>query len=268
MKKHALFTLRWLIRFVLLVVVLLAGPLLVAACSGFDTQDTWYNADRSSAGIAPLPADEPEAIVQVYHARAFGWRGYFAVHTWIATKEEGASTYWVHEVTGWGSQKVRSRPAEPDTAWYGSEPVQIADIRGKQAARLIPQIQQAIADYPFQRIYEAWPGPNSNTFTAWIIRQVPELDVALPNTAIGKDYLEAPYVAATPSDSGYQLSLLGYAGVLASVREGLEVNVLGLSFGIDPMSLGIKVPGVGQLGLLDPWQPQSAPIEEEVAAAE
>nr|WP_228160478.1 DUF3750 domain-containing protein [Marinobacter bohaiensis] len=254
------FTFRWTLRAVLLLIALLIGPLLMAACSGLATSQNWYDADRSSAGIAPQPEDAPEAIVQVYHARAFGWRGYFAVHTWIATKPAGAGTYEVHEVTGWSRQKVRSRPGDPDRAWYGNEPHLIADIRGDKAAELIPKIEAAITDYPYQREYEAWPGPNSNTFTAWVIRAVPDFDVALPNIAIGKDYLDPPFVAETPSDSGFQVSAFGYAGVLASAYEGLEINLLGLSFGIDPLALGIKLPGIGQLSLLDPWEPASTPV--------
>ncbi len=258
--------LKWPLRSILLLLALLAGPAFMAACSNLQTGQTWYQADRSSTGIAPRPEQAPEAMVQVYGARAFGWRGYFAVHTWIATKEADADYYLVHDVTGWGSQTVRSRPGDPDRAWYGNPPELLADIRGERAAAMIPQIREAVAQYPYPTRYEAWPGPNSNTFVAWVIRQVPDLNVALPNTAIGKDYLGEGLVSRTPSGSGYQFSLAGYFGLLASVREGLEVNLLGLSFGVDPLALAIKVPGVGHLGLRDPWMdsdgahPQAPPV--------
>ncbi|MDG5499955.1 DUF3750 domain-containing protein [Marinobacter sp. BGYM27] len=248
---------RWALRSLVLLLALLAGPLMMAACSGIQSQQNWYDTDRSSAKIAPLPSAAEEAIVQVYHARAFGWRGYFAVHTWLATKEKGANSYWVHDVTGWRQRTMRSYAAEPDTAWYGNPPTLIADIRGSQAEVAIPKILAAVEAYPYADRYQAWPGPNSNTFTSWVIRQVPELSVALPNTAIGKDYLGPRLVATTPSNSGLQLSLLGYAGVLASVREGIELNLLGLSLGVDPIALGIKLPGIGELSLLEPWQPDS-----------
>jgi hypothetical protein len=38
--------------------------------------------------------------------------------------------------------------------------------------------------------YKAFPGPNSNTFTAWIAAQVPELEVDLPFSAIGRGYVD------------------------------------------------------------------------------
>ena len=229
--------------------LLLTGPLLLATSSSLQSAESWQTASRDSAGIAPLPGDAQEAIIQVYGARAWSWRGYFAVHTWISTKEQGADHYRVHEVTGWRRYVVNSRPGDPDRRWYGAEPVLYADIRGPDAERLIPEIYQAVESYPYPTEYEAWPGPNSNTFVAWVIRETEGLNVALPNHAIGKDYLGDKVAAPVPGGSGYQISLGGYFGVLAGVREGLEVNVLGLSLGVNPLGLGIKLPGIGELAL-------------------
>lgn len=244
----------WLFRVSALLILLLTGPAFMAACSSHQASGSWRTADRSSAGLAPLASETPEAVVQVYGARAYRWRGYFAEHTWIATKEAGSDSYLVNEVTGWGgANKVRSYNSDPDRAWYGAAPRLYADLRGEQAEQAIVNIRQAVARYPYQTEYEAWPGPNSNTFVAWVIREVPELDVVLPNTAIGKDYLGSRYAARSPSGSGYQLSANGYIGILAGIEDGIEINVLGLSFGLDPLHLGVKIPGIGQLSLRDPW---------------
>ncbi|TGN40148.1 DUF3750 domain-containing protein [Marinobacter confluentis] len=229
--------------------VLLTGPLFLAACASFQDSSSWRTADRSSTGIAPTPEQEQRAVVQVYGARAYNWRGYFAVHTWISTKEASADTYYVHEVTGWRHYVVQSRPDAPDRAWYGSEPTLIADIRGDRAEAILDQLGGVIERYPYPTEYEAWPGPNSNTFVSWVIRQIPEMDVALPNHAIGKDFLGDDLVAEVPGGTGYQLSLGGYFGILAGTREGLELNILGLSLGVNPLGLGIKLPGVGELAL-------------------
>ena len=81
-------------------------------------------------------------------------------------------------------------------------------------------------------------------------RAVPELRVDLPPTAIGKDYLPGgALVAGTPSGTGYQVSLFGLVGVLVAVEEGLEINLLGLSFGIDPLDLALKLPMAGRISL-------------------
>jgi hypothetical protein len=45
-----------------------------------------------------------------------------------------------------------------------------------------------------------------------------------------------------------QLSLLGLAGVLVGWEEGLEVNLLGLTFGVDLNRPALKLPGFGRLG--------------------
>lgn len=232
--------------------VLMAGPLLLAVSGQLQGAESWRTASRESAGIAPRPEQYEGAVVQVYGARTWGWRGYFAVHTWLATKEKGAEEYRVHEVTGWRRYVVNSQPGEPDRHWYGARPELYADIRGPEAEALIPRIYDAVASYPYATTYEAWPGPNSNTFTAWVIKEVPGLDIALPGHAIGKDYLGDSVVAEVPGGAGYQLSLGGYFGLMAGVKEGLELNLLGLSIGLNPMALGIKLPGIGDLALLNP----------------
>ena len=80
-------------------------------------------------------------------------------------------------------------------------------LRGPGVDELIKRIDTAARAYPYGAEYRAWPGPNSNF--AWIARAVPELEVDLPATAIGKDYLGSAIVGAAPSGSGVRLSLGG-----------------------------------------------------------
>lgn len=245
---------RYFARAFIFLLVLLAGPMLVVSCGNIRLGQDWRTADRSPTGVAPDPAITREAVIQVYAARAFNWRGMFAVHTWIATKPANAGGYMVHQVIGWrqyrGLPVLASGQDIPDRSWFGSPPEIIADVRGERAEALIPQILAAVASYPYPDRYTTWPGPNSNTFVAHVAREVPELRLELPTTAIGKDYLSNHGVAArAPSGTGYQLSLFGLLGVTAAVREGLELNLLGLAFGIDPEDLAIKLPGLGNVGL-------------------
>lgn len=212
----------------------------------------WRTASREPAGLAPDPATTPEAVVQVYSARAVSWRGWFGVHTWIAVKRTGAPEFTVHEVMGWrlrgGGSAVVARQRPADGYWYGNRPQLLADVRGPDVEEIIDRIEAAIRDYPYPDTYHVWPGPNSNTFVAYVLRQVPELRVDLPPTAIGKDYLGWRSVHRTPSGTGGQASLFGVLGVAAGVEEGVEVNVLGLTVGVDPKSLSIKLPIIGRLG--------------------
>lgn len=240
-------------RMVLILGVLLAGPALALMTDEVSLERSWYTASRESAAIVPPAASTPEAVVQVYGARTFHWRGAFAVHTWIAVKPENAASYVTYEVIGWrywrdGSGLTR-REGPPDRRWFGAEPRIYAELRGEAAARAIPQIEAAVAAYPYAQDYRTWPGPNSNTFTATVARQVPALKLDLPPTAIGKDYLgPGEIIAATPSGTGYQVSLYGVLGGLLAVEEGFELNILGLTFGVDPKDLAFKLPGLGRLG--------------------
>jgi hypothetical protein len=164
----------------------------LSACS---TNKDWRTASRESAGIAPDPAANSEAIVQVYGADAWGWRGWFAIHTWVSVKRSGENEYTVYDVVGWRSYRgvsvVAARHDIPDRYWYGSKPILISEHRGKGVDTMIDQIKQAVADYPWKNEYHAFPGPNSNTFVAWIGKRVPALKLELPFSAIGSGYVDS-----------------------------------------------------------------------------
>jgi hypothetical protein len=168
---------------------LLAGLVLVNCSANKD----WRTASRESAGIAPDPAVTEEAVVQVYGARAWGWRGWFAIHTWIAAKRSGEESYKVYDVVGWrgkrGQSVMRVTEDIPDRHWFGEKPEIIKEHRGKDVDLLIDEIEKAAKAYPWKKEYRVFPGPNSNTFTAWIGKQVPELDLDLPLSAIGSGYV-------------------------------------------------------------------------------
>jgi hypothetical protein len=243
---------RWL--FALLLIPLYAGcsATYLNLSGKVSSRGDWYTASREPAGLAPDPATTHEAVVQVYAARALRWRGYFGVHTWIAVKPTGADHFTVHEVNGWrlrrtGSAVVTSTRA-PDAYWYGNKPELLQEMRGDGVDAVIRRIERAVAGYPYPKTYRVWPGPNSNTFTAFVLREAPELRVDLPPTAIGKDYLGIVPVAFTPSGTGAQVNVFGLAGVAAGWEEGVEVNVLGLTFGIDPKHLSVKLPILGRIG--------------------
>lgn len=238
---------------VLAIVLLLAGPLLTLAVGSASMRGDWRTATHRSAGLAPDPLVHREAIVQVYASRTFGWRGAFAVHTWIAAKPAEAERYTRYEVIGWrarggGSALAISDDGAPDAEWYGAMPSVIGELRGDAAAAVIARLPAAAASYPWARSYAAWPGPNSNTFTAWLGRAIPDLHLTLPSLAIGKDYLPpGEFAAPTPSGTGWQLSLGGLVGVTAARDEGLEINLFGLVTGVDFRRPAIKFPGFGRI---------------------
>lgn len=217
-------------------------------------QRSWRDAARHSAGIAPDPEQLASvAIVQVYAAPTYGWRGTFAVHPWIIYKRAGETAYTRYDVVGWRAPQVVQRNyALPDGLWYGRRPSLLVDHRGEAAQAMVPAIEAAIASYPHADDYRSYPGPNSNTFLAHIGREVPALKLDLPANAIGKDYrplTRALGVSAT--GAGVQASLLGLLGLSVGLQEGVEINLLGLNFGLDINRPGLRLPFVGRLGLND-----------------
>ncbi len=237
-------------------VVLFLAPVLVALAEhrlGGAESNSWWSARRDSAELAPDPRHVREAVVQVYAARAWGWRGALGVHTWIAVKPTEGDSYTRYEVIGWavrrGSPAVRALEGIPDAHWFGSPPQVLLDLRGADAERVLQEIGQVASAYPYPDSYRIWPGPNSNTFVAHVAREVGGMRVDLPPTAVGKDFLPGGRILAyAPSGTGLQLSLLGMFGVLVAAEEGVEVNLLGLTVGIDLSPLAIKLPGIGRFG--------------------
>jgi hypothetical protein len=202
-----------------------------------------------SRSLMDDPAAASEPVVQVWGARTLGIKGLFGVHTWIAVKPSGVPEYTVYEVIGWRLRwtdtALVARNRAPDR-WFGSAGELYAEKRGAGVDELIKRIHKLAADYPYAKQYTLWPGPNSNTFVAYITRAIPELKADLPATAIGKDYLGGRVFSSAPSGSGFQFSLAGLLGMSASGVEGLELNILSLNFGVGPS--GLKLPLLGRIG--------------------
>jgi hypothetical protein len=256
-----------LIGWTFVVIALLAlGPVLRLTFWPAHNRD-WRTASHLPVGIAPKPAEHHDAVVQVYAARAFGWRGAVAVHCWLAVKPAGAAQYSRYEVIGWNLYGRRSvvthtETRTPDSRWYGAMPVLLRDLRGAAAERVIAAVPDAVSSYPYPWSYRAWPGPNSNSFIAHIGRAIPELRLALPAIALGKDYLTTQdLIARAPSGTGYQISLRGVLGVMIAWEEGIEFNLLGLVAGIRARPPAVVVPGFGELPSRTPGiqQPPAEP---------
>ena len=251
---------KWPLRLLLLVLVVYIVPVGYQLGTWYYSEGrefSWSGLRRDSSQQAPDPATTPEAVIQVYAARAVSWRGAVGVHTWIATKAASEDFYNRIEVMGyalrWSGESVRIRRGQPDGYWFGSRPILLREIRGgKRVDDLINVLHEAAVSYPFNQRYVVWPGPNSNSFIAHLARLVPELKLELPANAVGKDYLARDRILAkAPSGSGFQLSLGGLFGLILALEEGIELNILGLTAGIDFSPFAIKLPAVGRIGFSD-----------------
>lgn len=244
---------RVLRNIVLLFLVVYLMPALASAGLWYmrDRPQSWREADWGSAGILAPPQEVPEATVHIFSAATGGMKGAVASHAWIVTKAENASRYDRYDKVGWGTP-VRRNNYPPDAYWYSNAPRIVAHVRGAEAERLIPKIEAAIAAYPYSTpgAYRLWPGPNSNTFVAHVLRSVPDLGTVLPPDAVGRDYLpEGRFFAIDPDGRDVHATLYGLLGVSAGIRSGIELHILGLVAGIDVLRPAIKIPAIGRIGL-------------------
>ena len=238
-------------RIVLLILALFLLPIAArAALFAYDGGPrSWREASWASTRSLPAASDEPEARVLIMSGRTGGWKGVFAVHSWIVLKPENGSTWRRYDVVGWGNP-VRINGWAPDGLWYGNKPQVVLDLRGAEAAVAIPKIEAAVKAYRYNHAgdYRIWPGPNSNTFVAAVLRSIPEASTVLPANAVGRDFRPYPYVGMTDSGTGFEANLWGLLGVKLGWVEGVELNFMGLVAGLDLRDPAIKLPGYGRIG--------------------
>jgi hypothetical protein len=257
------------VKFVALSVLIFFGlPLsLRAVLFAFEGQlPTAYSydvgtADMSSIGLLPLAASHPAARVLIMSVPMSGERGKFFAHNWVVFKRENARSWSRYDVLGfssrdadgaWDGRWLGNSPTlnryAPDGRWFGRSPVPIADVEGTTAAAMIPKIEAVIENYEAMAgHYRFWPGPNSNTFVAAVLRAAPELRASLPPTAIGKDFRPGAFVGLADSRTGVEADLWGVLGVKIAWIEGVEINLLSLIAGLDLRQPALKVPGFGRI---------------------
>ena len=247
-----------MLRFLMLLVSALAVvfvlPTLLSAALwvSSDRPQSWRDANWASAKILPAASQSRPAAIYVFSAMTGGLKGAVASHAWIVTKQEGDAAYTRYDKVGWGTP-IRRNSRAADAYWYSNAPRLVVAIHGDEAARLIPKVEAAIAGYPHARPggYRIYPGPNSNSFVAHVLRQVPEIGAVLPPDAVGRDYLAGGRLFFADADGrDYHLSLGGALGLSVGARSGFEVNFLGLVAGVSP-DFGLKVPAFGMLRLWD-----------------
>ena len=246
------FILRIVKRFVLtvLIIFLLPAALALAWWSVQERPASWHTANWQSAGVLPAASSENEAVIYIMAAQTGGMKGALAVHSWIVTKQQGVASYNRYDKLGWGDP-VRRNAYAADARWYSNSPDVIFEVRGERALMLIPKIEAAINSYPYSYRggYKIWPGPNSNSFIAHVVNTVPELGIALPANAVGRNFLAGGNWYQLDADwTNLIVSWDGVIGFAVGARYGFEVHFMGLVSGFDVLEPAIKLPGFGRIG--------------------
>src|SRR5690606_12084417 len=141
---------------------------------------------------------------------------------------------------------------DADGFWYSNRPWVAHAVTGEAAERLIPQVEAAIATYPWSANggYTIWPGPNSNSFVAHVLDAVPAFGARAPSNATGRDFAPGHVVLRIAPDwRDIHVTLGGLAGFAIGTRSGIELHLLGLVAGIDVIRPALKIPAFGRIGL-------------------
>jgi hypothetical protein len=125
--------------------------------------------------------------VQLRHA-PLPFIGPIAVHCWfVVFDEEGCHRWEVWQTKNAGGfciGHVHCDLKHPD-AGVGGGPFRVAAEWEGDEARRIAEVFKKIQNYPYCERYRYWPGPNSNTFVAWVLRKA-GIQHALDWRAIGR----------------------------------------------------------------------------------
>lgn len=235
-------------------VFLIAGSALLLCPAHADAQALPSGASQPTStdpNLASQSALPHEDVVQLRYATLPAPLGAIAVHYWFVAFDARENTWSRWEVwqeanvapTSWGHIQKDLMP--PDSGVGGSSYRTGMEWRGQQAAKIVEVLRRPL-DYPYRNSYRAWPGPNSNTYPAWVLRKA-EIPVALDPKAIGKDFCGVIGGGVSETRSGFHADT-PVVGLTLGAKDGIEIHVLCLTFGIDLLRPAIKTP-FGRLGL-------------------
>jgi hypothetical protein len=133
-------------------------------------------------------------VVQLKYAALPGPLGAIARHYWfvVLDAQGGRCDRWEvwqsKDAGGVSVGHLHRNLMHPDSG-VGGGPARVeAEWSGDEARALAAVLESAHCSYPHCARYRAWPGPNSNTFAAWILRRA-GIDHHLPWRAIGRRYV-------------------------------------------------------------------------------
>jgi hypothetical protein len=214
---------------------------------------------------------EPDWIVAVKSARMPDGEPditHFAHHTWVDVKFGDEKSWERIEVlsatSGVRRFPIGSAVAHADRRWRNRDVRVLGTMAGDEAHRAAEKIRALSDDLSekYKADYVAWPGPNSNTLLAEIARDTAGLSFPMHHNAVGKDYPGWFGAGLTTSKTGVRVDTLPL-GFALGLREGVELHVLQLTFGLSFWPPRLELPFLPEI----PWSKGvDAPVVEVPAA--
>jgi hypothetical protein len=203
--------------------------------------------------FTPVSSTPDEPVVQLGYCRLPAPLGVIAAHPYFLTFDPAEGRWhrwdlWQYAnqgATSWGH--VHRDLLDLESGTGGGPPFLQREWRGGEARALLAALARS-GEYPYREQYLAWPGPNSCTYPAWVLRQA-GVSAEMDPRAIGRNYHGRAGVGRSTTRTGIQAetSLLG---LTLGVEEGVELHILCFTFGIDAWPPAIKTP-LGRIGFAE-----------------
>ena len=145
----------------------------------------------SSCGNGPPIRENSNLVVkEVSIPKSRSWVARFARHTWLDYREN-ADSEWrrveiVNKNSGLIHRQLKPGEAEEKTRWGGAIVV-LGQSDGKANPDYVRDIGSFSEDYD-ARVYRAYPGPNSNSFTESLLLEVDGIGAVIDHNAMGKEW--------------------------------------------------------------------------------
>jgi hypothetical protein len=202
---------------------------------------------RSFTPLAPAPSGP---VVQLRSAPMPTALAYIARHHFFVAFDPAEGHWhrwelWQYANSGglsWGH--VHRDLLGPDSDVGGDAPRVEREWHGADARALLAVLRRP-GEYPHRNTYVAVPGPDCNTYVAWVLREA-GVSADLDPRALGKDYLGPVGVARTTTGTGVQAES-ALLGVKVGVQDGVELHFVNFTGGIDTWPPAIKTP-LGRVG--------------------
>jgi len=185
-------------------------------------------ADASLVGLLGSPVQAPLLAATTLvpgRARESRWHRW---DLWQYANHGGQSWGHVHRDLLTASAGVGGGPPRIEREW-----------RGEQARAILRALERS-PDYPYRESYLAWPGPNSNTYPAWVLRQA-GVSADMDPRAIGRDYHGRYGVGPTTTGTGVQAES-PLLGVKLGLKDGAEMHFLCFTMGVNVWPPATKTP--------------------------
>jgi len=174
------------------------------------------------------------------------WYSRFAQHSWLDVRMQPDGVWIRLEIetprSGVTLFRIPDEEAYADRRWGRAIHVRKAVI-GEPGAEIAKQAIRLTRNRKWPH-YQAYPGPNSNTYVAELLEALPEIGTTLDANAVGKDF----QLRVGKSETGSGVEADAYIlGLQLGLQEGIELHLLGFTLGLGLQPLTLKLPFVPEL---------------------